>query len=138
MDVIKAVILGIVEGLTEFLPVSSTGHMILAMPLLGIDEQTSPWNVFEFFIQTGAIIAVIIYFWRHLREALLHRNWQDWRQHLATKLLVGFVPAGIVGLLLDKWMTKHMHTPRAIAVALILGALVMEWIDQRYRAGPTQ
>src|SRR5262245_23077779 len=69
-DVIKAAILGVIEGLTEFLPISSTGHMILAEPLLRIDKDAPPWQAFLYFIQIGAILAVIVYFWRRLCREL--------------------------------------------------------------------
>ena len=72
-DLLKAIILGVIEGLTEFLPVSSTGHMILAMPLLDIDSQLPPWKSFLYFIQIGAILAVIVYFWRRLWPQVTRR-----------------------------------------------------------------
>ena len=72
-DPLRAVVLGIVEGLTEFLPISSTGHMILVEPLLNIDADAGFWKAFLYFVQIGAILAVIIYFQKPLREALLTR-----------------------------------------------------------------
>src|SRR5437588_12663728 len=99
-DTLRAVVLGIVQGLTEFLPISSTGHMILAEPLLRIDLDSGFGKAFLYFIQIGAILAVIIYFQRPLRSALLRTPAGAWTDHLAIKLLAAFLPAAVVGFLL--------------------------------------
>lgn len=136
-DLIRGVILGVIEGLTEFLPVSSTGHLILAMPLLGIEEHVPPWNSFLFLVQVGAILAVVLYFWRPLWQAALAAPTRGWSNHLVAKLLIAFIPAAVVGLLLDDWMERHLEKPLPIALALILGAAVMEWIERGHRQGAT-
>jgi undecaprenyl-diphosphatase len=129
-DPVKAVILGIIEGLTEFLPVSSTGHMVIAMPLLGIDEDVPPWHAFLYFIQIGAILAVLVAFGARLVQLLMQRPAAGWRDHLLVKLFVASLPAAVIGLPLSKWVEAHLETPPVVAVALIVGAFVMEWIER--------
>ncbi|MEE8170674.1 MAG: undecaprenyl-diphosphate phosphatase, partial [Phycisphaerae bacterium] len=129
-DLLRSIILGVIEGLTEFLPVSSTGHLILAMPLLGVDSRTPPWNTFLFLVQVGAILAVIVYFRRPLADALTHRSPSGRRAHLFVKLAVAFAPAAVVGLLLDDWMESRLGAPVPIAIALIAGAGIMESIER--------
>ncbi len=132
-DVIKAAILGVIEGLTEFLPVSSTGHMILAEPLLKIDPELPPWHAFLYFIQIGAILAVVVYFFRRLIKQIFSPSSRDWKNHILTKLAVASIPAAAIGLPLNKWIEKHLEKPVFVAIALIVGAGVMELIERRYR-----
>ncbi len=137
-DSLRAIILGIIEGLTEFLPVSSTGHMILAMPSLGINGEAEPWSSFLYFIQIGAILAVVVYFFRPLWRQVVHRPLNGWSNHLLTKLIVGTLPAVVIGLPLDKIAEKYLEKPTPVAIALILGAFVMIFIERRHRgeSGP--
>ena len=137
-DALRAVILGIVEGLTEFLPVSSTGHMILAMPWLGIDGRQPPWPAFLYFIQIGAIAAVILYFWRRLWRQTLSKPAGGMKDHLITKLVVGVLPAAAIGIPLNELAETYLEKPIPVAVALILGAVVMVVIERRCRrqSGP--
>lgn len=132
-DSLRAVILGLIEGLTEFIPVSSTGHMLLAAPWLGIDPGASPWNVLLWVSQFAAILAVIVYFWRDLWRRTFHPPSRAWRQHIATKLVVAMVPTIALALLLHDWLERHLENPPSIALALIVGALAMELIDRRWR-----
>lgn len=134
---LQAVILGIIEGLTEFLPVSSTGHMILAMPLLGVDDQLPQWKVFLYFIQIGAILAVVLYFWRRLWRLMLTRPARGWRDHVATKIVVAAIPAAVIGFPLDKLLEKYFENPQTVGIALILGAGVMVWIERGVRPART-
>ena len=138
-DTLRAVILGIVEGLTEFLPVSSTGHMILVEPLLGIDDAAPIWRVFLFVSQFAAILAVVAYFFRDLWKRTFKPASADWQKHIFTKLFVAMIPTGILGFLFDDLMETYLLNPLAVANALIVGAVVMEFIDRRYRrTGPMQ
>jgi len=137
-DLFKAVLLGIVEGLTEFLPVSSTGHLILVMPLLGVNERAPPWNTFLFLVQIGAILAVIVYFGRTLIGDLVADAGRPMTQRLAFKIAAAFLPAAVIGLLLDDVMERYLEHPLPIAAALIVGAVAMEWIESRHRAGPIE
>jgi len=132
-DLLRAAILGVIEGLTEFLPVSSTGHMVLAMPWLGVDGQADPWQAFLYFIQIGAILAVIIYFFRRLWRQTFRPRSKGLRNHVVTKLVVGMIPGGVVGLSLNDVMEKYLEWDVPVAIALILGAVVMIVIERRYR-----
>lgn len=132
-DAIKATILGIIEGLTEFLPVSSTGHMLLAMPVLDIKPETPPWPVFLFFIQIGAILAVVLYFWRDLFKHTFRPRSARVQDHLLTKLFVGTLPGGIIGLLFDDYVESVLYGPVPIAITLIIGAVVMVIIELIFR-----
>jgi undecaprenyl-diphosphatase len=135
-DWLRATILGIVEGLTEFLPVSSTGHMILTKPLIGVNESEPKWAVFLFVCQLGAILAVAIYFRREIYMHVVHhvRPRGNLLDLLATKLTVAMIPAIIAGLLLNDFMEAHLeNSPAAVAGALIVGGVIMEIIDRRFR-----
>ena len=134
-DLLRAVILGIVEGLTEFLPVSSTGHMILVVPLLGIDKQAEPfWNdVFNFFIQIGAILAVVIYFWRRLWKLTFHPAGKAWHEHFLFKLFIAILPAAVLGTLFDDFMKAKLMKPPVVAAALILGGIAILVIEKVVR-----
>ena len=133
MDVLIAVILGVIEGLTEFVPVSSTGHMVIAMPLLGVKASEPPWNVLLWVSQFGAILAVIVYFWRDLWRRTFSPPSKDPKQHIMAKLFIAMIPTGVIALALKKYLDPLESMPVAVAIALILGAGVIEFIDRRYR-----
>jgi undecaprenyl-diphosphatase len=126
---VKAAIMGIVEGLTEFLPVSSTGHLILAGSLLGFDDDKA--KVFDIAIQTGAILAVIIVYWQKIRETLVALPTQQRARRFALNVIVGFLPAGVIGLLAYKTIKAHLFNPGVVASAFIVGALVILWVERR-------
>ncbi|WP_456384315.1 undecaprenyl-diphosphate phosphatase [Persephonella sp.] len=121
MSVLDSIILGIIEGLTEFLPVSSTGHLILASHLLGI-EQTEAHKTFEVAIQLGSILAVVFLY----REKLF-RDIQLWK-----KLIVAFIPTGILGFLLYK-LIKSLFSPYIVSFMLILGGVIFILVEWFYR-----
>lgn len=132
MDVVllvKAAIMGVVEGLTEFLPISSTGHLILAGALLGFDDEKA--KVFDIAIQTGAILAVIIVYWQKIRATLvaLPTEWQA--QRFSLNVLIAFVPAVLLGLLFGKMIKEHLFTPAVVASTFILGGFVILWAEKR-------
>ena len=133
MEILSAVILGIIEGLTEFLPVSSTGHMVIAMPLLGLDAEQSPWSILLWVSQFGAILAVVVYFWRDLWRRTFRPVDKGWQRHIMTKLIVAMIPTTLIALPLKDYLDPLEKMPVAVAVALIAGAIVMEFIDRRYR-----
>lgn len=137
MDILNAIVLGIIEGLTEFLPVSSTGHLILAGRALGVDPDASPWRVLLWVSQFAAILAVILYFWRDLWQRTFRPAAREWRQHILTKLAAAMVPTVVLGLLLGDLMEAHLEKPRyapvVVATALIAGAAAIELIDRRCR-----
>lgn len=126
---IKAAIMGVVEGLTEFLPISSTGHLILAGSLLNFTGATA--KVFEIAIQTGAIFAVIIVYWQRIRETISGLPSQARAQKFSVNVAIAFVPAVVLGLLLGKMIKEHMFTPSVVATAFILGGFVILWAERR-------
>ncbi len=127
--VLKAVIMGIVEGLTEFLPVSSTGHLIVAGRALGIPREIE--LAFEIFIQLGAILAVAVYFARDLWALLGRAQHEPAARALLINVALAFVPAALVGLVLDDVIEAYLFSPWTVALALILGGVAMLWIESR-------
>ncbi len=134
MTWLESVILGVIEGLTEFLPVSSTGHLILANHWMGIDPEQPTTRAFLFVSQIGAIAAVVIYFWSGIWRRLRTFSPMTWKRHAFTKVLVAFLPAALIGLMVNDFMEEHLEgNPMIVAIALILGAGVIELIDRRCR-----
>ena len=131
---IAAALLGIVEGLTEFLPVSSTGHLIVAGSLLGYSGEQA--KTFEIVIQAGAILAVCWEFRARLSAVLRGIFTDAGAQRFALNLLVAFVPAGILGLAFGKVIKLHLFAPIPVACAFVAGALVILWAEHRQRARP--
>src|SRR3954467_11552084 len=124
--------MGIVEGLTEFLPVSSTGHLILAGSLLGFDDDKA--KGFDIAIQTGAILAVIIVYWQKIRDTLLALPTEKQAQRFALNVLIAFLPAVVLGLLFGKAIKAHLFTPAVVASTFILGGFVILWAERRQQA----
>lgn len=132
MDIVlllKAALMGIVEGLTEFLPVSSTGHLILAGSLLGFTDDKS--KVFDIAIQTGAIFAVMIVYWTRLRQMLAGLGNSQRERRFALNVAIAFVPAVIMGLLFGKAVKEHLFTPLVVASAFIVGGFIILWAERR-------
>jgi len=127
---VKAAIMGIVEGLTEFLPISSTGHLILAGHLLGLQGERD--KVFEIAIQTGAILAVIIVYWQKIRSTMVALPSEREAQRFALNVLVAFIPAVVLGLALGKLIKEHLFTPGVVATTFILGGFVILWAEGRH------
>src|SRR5437879_5460258 len=121
MLVLKAVTLDIVEGITEFLPISSTGHLIVASAVTNYPETSR--QTFEIFIQLGAILAVVWHFWSPL-AALLRRALNEERARaLIGKVLLAFLPAAAAGFLLHHAIEAHLFTPTVVATSLIAGGI---------------
>jgi undecaprenyl-diphosphatase len=129
----KAVVMGIVEGLTEFLPISSTGHLILAGALLGFDDDKA--KVFDIAIQTGAIFAVILVYWQKIRKTVVDLPTQKQAQQLALNVLIAFLPAVVLGLLFGKIIKAHLFTPVVVATTFIVGGVIILWAEKRQAAG---
>lgn len=132
MDIVlllKAAIMGVVEGLTEFLPISSTGHLILAGSLLGFDDAKA--KVFDIAIQTGAIFAVILVYWQKIRATLVALPTDRQAQRFALNVLIGFLPAVVLGLLFGKAIKAHLFTPVVVASTFIVGGLIILWAERR-------
>jgi undecaprenyl-diphosphatase len=124
-----AIILGIVEGVTEFLPVSSTGHLILATELLGFDAEK--WAAFNVIIQLGAILAIVVLYWRTfwaVIEGLFQRNSTSWR--FIMNILIGFLPSAILGFLLINKIELLLGNALVVAVALIVGGIAILVIER--------
>ncbi|MBQ6033946.1 undecaprenyl-diphosphate phosphatase [Ruminococcus sp.] len=131
-EIIKTIILGIVEGVTEWLPISSTGHLILVEELLNLDKSEEFKEMFDVVIQLGAIMAVVVIFWKKLwpfgRKNNAHPlNKTPFGKMIKTdifmmwfKVLVACLPAAVIGLLLDDWIDEHLYNPWTVAVALIV------------------
>jgi undecaprenyl-diphosphatase len=128
MLLLKAAVMGIVEGLTEFLPISSTGHLILAGALLGFDDEKA--KVFDIAIQTGAIFAVVLVFWEKISATVLALPSQRLARRFATNVVIGFLPAVLLGLLLGNTIKAHLFTPTVVATTFILGGLVILWVER--------
>jgi len=130
---IKAALMGIVEGLTEFLPISSTGHLILAGSLLDFSGSAGAdkAKVFDIAIQTGAIFAIILVYWQRLRDTLIGLGSDARAQRFALNVAVGFLPAVVLGLLFGKAIKAHLFTPIVVASTFIVGGFIILWAERR-------
>ena len=130
-----AIILGIVEGVAEFLPVSSTGHLILATELLGFDAEK--WAAFNVIIQLGAILAIVVLYWRTfwaVLEGLFRRNPMSWR--FVRNVLIGFMPSAILGFLLINHIEALLGNSYVVAIALIVGGIAILVIERMVKDTP--
>jgi undecaprenyl-diphosphatase len=132
---IKAALMGIVEGLTEFLPISSTGHLILAGSLLGFDDEKG--KVFDIAIQTGAIFAVILVYWQKLRATVVALPSSRQAQQFTLNVLIAFVPAVVLGLLAGKAIKANLFTAEVVATTFIIGGFVILWAERRQTRAET-
>lgn len=140
MDFILAIILGVIEGLTEFLPVSSTGHLIVGSALLrfpsdalAVADPKAFSDTFSIFIQIGAILAVVVLFRRELGAQARQISRERRVQRFWFHVLVAFLPAAGLGFLLRDWITENLFSPLVVGLALIVGGLVFLWIEHRPR-----
>jgi undecaprenyl-diphosphatase len=137
MDIIlalKALIMGLVEGFTEFLPISSTGHLILAGSLLNFTTEKA--KVFDIAIQAGAILAVM-WEYRARIAGVLRGVFSDAKQQkFVVNLIVAFLPAAALGFLFNKAIKAHLFAPVPVALAFIVGALVILWAERRHKTVP--
>ncbi len=124
---VKAALMGIVEGLTEFLPISSTGHLILADSLLDFARATGSdkAKVFEIAIQTGAIFAVIMVYWQRIKDTVSGLASQPKAQRFALNVFVGFLPAVVLGLAFGKLVKAHLFNAEVVATTFILGGFII-------------
>lgn len=139
MDLIlllKAALMGVVEGLTEFLPISSTGHLILAAALLDMpDEKT---KLFEVVIQTGAIMAIVSLYLQRLVSTVVNLPRQAQAQRFTANVLIGFFPAALAGVLFIDVIKGVLFNPLVVALGFIVGGLVMLWVEARQARAPAQ
>lgn len=127
---LKSLVMGIVEGLTEFLPVSSTGHLILTGSLLGLTGDKV--KVFEIVIQSGALLAVVWEFRQKfigVAKGLVSRDKTAWR--FATNIAIAFLPAAIIGVAFSKLIKAHLFKPLPVALAFIIGAFIILWAERK-------
>lgn len=127
----KAIILGIVEGITEFLPVSSTGHLIIFNHFLGF---TGPFAVmFDIIIQLGAILAVVFYYRKKIFESFKHLKPGQWGFNLWKIIIIAFIPSALLGLILNDLIEQYLFSPLTVAVALIIGAILMLIVERIHK-----
>ena len=128
---VKALILGIVEGLTEFLPISSTGHLILAGALLGFSDQKA--KLFDVAIQTGAMFAIIWYYRSKIGATVAGIFSDPVAKRFATNVLIAFLPAALVGMVFASRIKAYLFKPVPVALAFIIGGLIIFWVEYRHR-----
>lgn len=140
IEILKAIIYGIVEGITEWLPVSSTGHLILLNDIMPMNVSDEFWNMFLVVIQLGAIIAVIVQFWNKIwpfntkvkDKPLVRLDVLN----LWCKIIVACIPAAVIGILLDDWVDEHLYNPVVVAVMLILVGIAFIFIENKNKNLP--
>ena len=134
-SLLTIILLGIIEGLTEFIPVSSTGHLVLAGELLGFDSEAA--GTFEIVIQLGAILAVIVLYWRRFWDVLIGLGGQDRDSIVFTRnILLGFLPSAVIGLMVYDAVKAMLDAPIIVAVALIVGGVAI-LVLERWNRHPT-
>ena len=135
IEILKSILYGIVEGITEWLPVSSTGHMILLEEIMPMNVSESFWNMFLVVIQLGAILAVVLLYWNKIfpfrknkegKYVSVKSIWILW-----SKILVATIPAAVIGLLLDDWIDAHLYNGFVVAIMLILVGIAFIYVEDR-------
>lgn len=135
IEILKSIIYGIVEGVTEWLPVSSTGHMILLEEIMPMNVSKSFWSMFLVVIQLGAILAVVLLYWNKIfpfkktREGKYISVKSIWI--LWSKILVATIPAAVIGLALDDWIDEHLYNGFVVAIMLILVGVAFIYVENR-------
>ncbi len=136
---LKSLILGIVEGLTEFLPVSSTGHLVIFQNILNFTGETASYvEMYTYVIQLGAILAVVILYWKKIKETLINFfpkkvGYEKSGFRFWLMVLVATIPGGVVGILLDDIADKYLFNPTSIAITLFLGGIAMIYAENKFR-----
>lgn len=133
MLALKALLLGILEGLTEFLPISSTGHLIVAGNLIGFDSE---YTAFKIAIQLGAVLAVVFEYRHRFAHVLTHLGKDRQTNRFVLNLFVAFLPAAVVGLLFDDFIEQVLFNPISVATALVVGGFIILWIERRQQSRP--
>ncbi len=140
IEILKAALFGVVEGVTEWLPVSSTGHMILLNEFVKLDVSTDFWNMFLVVIQFGAILAVILLYWKTIWPLGLYKHrrrtriiWKKDTLMLWAKTIVACIPAGIVGVLFDDWLDEHFYNWLVVSIMLILVGAAFLVVETVYK-----
>src|SRR6201995_6192936 len=128
-DALRAVILGIIEGITEFLPVSSTGHMLLAKQFFGLGEGAF-WDSFIVLIQLGAILAIVMIYFSKLWSVALGMFTNPDDRRFVIGVLIAFLPAVIIGLIAGKYIKLLVFNPLVVGFSLIVGGAILLWVGQ--------
>ena len=133
IEILKAVLFGIVEGITEWLPVSSTGHIILLDEFIQLSATDEFKSMFDVVIQLGAILAVIVLFFHKLNPFALKKTTAERKQtwSLWFKVIAAIIPSGVVGVLFDDWMDEHLHNGIVVAIALIVYGIAFILVERR-------
>ena len=133
IEIIKAILFGIVEGITEWLPISSTGHMILLNDLIKLNVTDEFYSMFEVVIQLGAILAVVLIYFKEIFPWGFGKNKNDTKKtlNLWGKILVACIPAAVLGLLLDDWLDEHLYNSVVVALALIIYGIIFIIIERK-------
>ena len=135
INIIKAIIIGIIEGITEWLPISSTGHMILANEFIKLDVSTEFWEMFEVVIQLGAILAVVVLFFKELFPWGFNKTKKETKEtfNLWGKIIIGCIPLGIIGFLFDDFINDHFYNPWTVAIMLILYGILFIIVENVHK-----
>lgn len=140
-NTLKALIYGVVEGITEWLPISSTGHLILLERIFPLDLTENFLSAFRVIIQLGAILAVIVLYWKELlpwKQEKLQAGKSQWRWDRDTlllwgKIIVACIPAAVIGLLFDEWIEEHLYHPVGVALALIIVGIIFILVERLHK-----
>lgn len=129
IDILKAIVMGIVEGITEFLPISSTGHLIVVGDLINFPEELAP--TFEIFIQLGGVLAVLWFYHRDIWNQFKTVTRDRGVQRFWLSLIVAFIPAGLLAFFIHDWIKAVLFSPTVVAFSMIIGGFVLLWADRR-------
>jgi len=139
IELLKAILFGIVEGITEWLPISSTGHLILLNEFVQLNMSDEFRSMFDVVIQLGAILAVVVLFFRKLNpfdpgkaDGEKQKTWQLW-----FRVIVAILPSGILGVLFDDWMEAHFHNGIVVSIALIIYGIAFILVERRNEGKPS-
>ena len=137
VELLKAVLFGIVEGVTEWLPISSTGHLILLDEFITLNMSDAFKSMFDVVIQLGAILAVIVLFFHKLNPFSPSKSGEEKKQtwNLWFKVILSIIPSGLVGVLLDDWMDEHLHNGIVVSIALIVYGIAFILVESRNNHG---
>lgn len=127
MEVVEAIVLAVIEGLTEFLPISSTGHMILAASVMNIQDDEFV-KTFEIAIQLGAILAIVLMYARRFLQGI----------DIYIKLTLAFIPTAILGFLAYDFIKSHLFSPLVVSISLVVGGIILIWIDKRVESAQSK
>lgn len=136
--IFKAVIIGIVEGITEFLPISSTGHMIIVENFINFKAPMYPkayTDMFDVVIQLGAILAIVVLYWQKIKGSLLNLKPGKWGFKLWLNMLIAFIPAAVIGLKFNNIIKAKLFNSVTVAFALVVGGFLMIFMENKYRRG---